>query len=76
MAVSPGTPLLWAARYGDAERIELLLGAGANLGARDKTGLTALGFARRRAYPNGPAIVELLRPLLEGEADASTGSGG
>jgi len=68
--------LHWAARYGDAERIELLLGAGAKLDARDKTGLTALGFARRRVDPNGPPIVELLQPLLEGEADASAGSGG
>ncbi len=70
------TPLLWAARYGDAERIQLLLGAGAKLDARDKTGLTALGFARRRTDPNGSPVVELLTPLLGGEADASAGSDG
>ncbi len=67
--------MLWAARYGDAERTELLLRAGAKPDARDKAGQSAFGYARKRADPNGPPVVELLEPL-QGEADACAGSDG
>ena len=46
------TPLLWAASsdFGDPAMIELLLKSGANAGARNRDGLTALDLARKYGH--------------------------
>jgi ankyrin repeat protein/outer membrane biosynthesis protein TonB len=64
------TPLIWAARWGDPQRVEALVNAGADVNARDNTGKTAMDYARSRG-PSAAETVEILRPLVEGEAGSS-----
>jgi hypothetical protein len=54
-------PLSLAATAGDVEFVEMLLEAGADRGARDRDGLTALDHARLSDTPGRAAIVALLQ---------------
>jgi hypothetical protein len=61
------TPLMWAARWGDAGRVTALLKAGAKVNARDVRGKTALDWARSQGE-KGQEKVLILQPLTtEGE---------
>ncbi len=55
------TPLMYAARYGDANSVRQLLDAGADANARNESGLTPLMW--------GLADVEITRVLLEHKAN-------
>src|SRR5262245_11045536 len=59
------TALMWAAAEDNAAAVELLVGAGADLQARSKGGLTPLLFAAR----NGQ--IKAARVLLEAGADVN-----
>jgi hypothetical protein len=61
------TPLMWAARWGDAPRVQALVKAGADVGARDSKGRTALDWARTRG-DQAEKTIEVLQPLTESEA--------
>ncbi|RYP49442.1 hypothetical protein DL768_004852 [Monosporascus sp. mg162] len=63
-AVEGQTPLLWAARNGYTEIVQLLLDSGAKIGAKDKYGRTPLSWAARNRHKK---IVQL---LLDSGADA------
>lgn len=64
----PGdTPLMWAARVGDADAVRKLLGDGADLGARSADGKTALTIAREAGHPDVEALL-----VQAGAADAPT----
>jgi ankyrin repeat protein len=54
---SGDTPLIWAARYGDVEKVDILISAGADLNVRSESGHTALYCAVLGGYD---AIVALL----------------
>jgi ankyrin repeat protein len=58
------TPLMWAARWGDADRVKALLEAGADVNTVDKTGRTALDWAHTRG-DKAQETVELLEPLTD-----------
>jgi hypothetical protein len=58
------TPLMWAARWGDAVRVQALLDAGADVAIVDKTGQTALAWAHSRGA-KARETVEILEPLTE-----------
>ncbi|MGA2093146.1 MAG: ankyrin repeat domain-containing protein [Sedimentisphaerales bacterium] len=51
------TALLWAARAGHTEVVNLLLEKGAEVNVKDNNGKTALGMAKLRSYAD---IVQLL----------------
>jgi ankyrin repeat protein len=55
------TPLILAAKFGDADLVRLLLVAGAEVDARDDSGRTALFFA--------PVPSEMFKMLVEAGAD-------
>ena len=52
------TALMWAAAYGHVETVKLLLARGADAGATDNRGKTALGVATEEQQA---AVAELLR---------------
>ena len=58
------TPLLAAAKNagGDAEKVRLLIDAGANIHARDAAGRSALELAQRRTDPRAAEVVAVLQP--------------
>ena len=56
------TPIIWAARYGDAERVEALVAAGADPAVKDGAGKDAADYAMARSDTAGKAIVEVLSP--------------
>lgn len=59
------TPLMFAARWGDVEGIDLLVSAGADINGRDKEGRSALVHAlRTTATPPGKSLPAAIR-LLE-----------
>jgi hypothetical protein len=58
------SPLMWAARWGDAQRVEALVKAGATVTVRDNSGKSALDWARSRGGKAEQSI-EILRALAE-----------
>jgi ankyrin repeat protein len=64
------TPLMWAARWGDAGRVTVLLKAGADVNARDVRGKTALDWARSQGE-KAQERISILEPVTEGEAESS-----
>jgi ankyrin repeat protein len=58
------TPLMWAARWGDAQRVDALVKAGATVTVRDNSGKSALDWARSRGGKAEQSI-EILRALAE-----------
>ena len=64
------TPLLFAARVGDAESLELLLSAGADPNAASSDGMSALILATVRGYP------DVAIRLLDADADPNAAGPG
>ena len=62
-------PLMLAAGYGQTAVVELLLGAGADVLARNEGGLTALMMVKEKFY------VDVINLLHEAERDAGVGEG-
>jgi hypothetical protein len=58
------TPLMWAARWADAQRVAALVAAGAKVTVRDNSGKTAADWARSRVR-KGEETTEILRALAE-----------
>jgi ankyrin repeat protein len=59
LALGYFTPLLFAAPFGNFETVELLVGAGANVNAKDVRGMTPLELALATDRPD-PRIIRLL----------------
>jgi hypothetical protein len=64
------TPLMWAARWGDAQRVDALVKAGATVTVRDNSGKSALDWARSRGGKSEQTTA-ILQPLTESEAKSS-----
>ncbi|MHC4142687.1 MAG: ankyrin repeat domain-containing protein [Planctomycetota bacterium] len=64
------TPLMWAARWGDAQRVDALVKAGATVTVRDNSGKSALDWARSRGG-KAEQTIAILQPLTESEAKSS-----
>ncbi len=62
------TPLMWAARWGDAARVQALVKAGAKTNVRDDKGMTALDYARNRTGDGAKELIAIIEPLEGGEA--------
>jgi ankyrin repeat protein len=71
------TPLVWAAREGFAEVMEVLLSHGADRGCADSDGWTALQYARTRNHPEAVYVLEKYpiasTPVLEEDSNTSGG---
>lgn len=67
------TPLLLAARYGDAQRVALLIEAGANVDQRESSGWSAVYFAAR--HPELDPEARKVRLLLDAGANPDFAAG-
>jgi ankyrin repeat protein len=70
-AASPNdtTPLMMAARYGNAQTVKLLIDAGADVTLRNKQGMTARDFARAAERQD---VVDLINRALRAKHGAPT----
>ncbi len=69
------TALMWAARFGDAERVQALVQGGASVMATDSNNWTCIDYAKKRSDGAGPEIAALLEATVaadSGSADASS----
>ncbi|KPI85221.1 hypothetical protein ABL78_5729 [Leptomonas seymouri] len=67
------TPLVWAAREGFAEVIELLLSYGADRSCADSDGWTALQYARTRNHPEAVYVLETYPVIPTKKIEAGDG---
>ncbi len=64
---------MWAARFGDVDRVRSLLLAGANRSARDSKGMTAIDYAKART---GDAAAGIISAIEESHGGDEASSGG
>lgn len=70
------TPLMWAARWGDAPRVKDLINAGAKPDMRDSKGLSALDYALNRRDKDANKkneVLAIIKPVSQSKADSGSG---
>ena len=69
------TPLMWAARWGDSERVQALVDGGAKMDLRDSKGMSALDYARNRRdkdLARKNKVLAIIQPGAESKVDSGS----